>query len=117
MITVTTKVIHETPDKKFVVIDDTCYSREAIESWTSDELAKLRNKLIHKNHEAAMDCAIYDAFEPYIKKAVIREEQQSDHIELERVIRRMPREDVIAIFAAYFNEFLNKTNGDDSKNE
>lgn len=29
----------------------------------------------------------------------------------------MPREDVIAVSAAYFNEFLNKTNGDDSKNE
>lgn len=193
MIKVRTNVIQETPDKKFVIIDGICYSREAIESWTSDELAKLRNKLIIKNQEASKDCAIYDAFEPYIKKAEIREEQQSDHIELERVIhetsdkkfviidnrgyprevvdkwssknfeklrdgmilrlqdefckrkdaiygafgpyikraeireeqrsdyieleqmiRRMPREDVITLFAAYFNELFKK-NGDDSK--
>lgn len=119
MIKVTTKIIHETPDKKFVIIDGVCYSREAIESWASNELAEFRNKLIHKNHEAAMDYenAIFEAFEPYIKRAEIREEQHSDYIELEQMIRRMPREDVIAIFAAYFNEFLNKKNGDDSKNE
>lgn len=196
MVKVTTNVIQETPDKKFVIIDGICYSREAIESWTSDELAKLRNKLILKNQEASKDCAIYDAFEPYIKKAEIREERQSDrielewvihetsdkkfviidnrgyprevvdkwsskdfeklrdgmilrlqdefckrkdaiygafrpyikkaeireerqsdYIELEQVIRRMPREDVITLFAAYFNEFLNKKNGDGSKNE
>ena len=119
MIKVTTKIIRETPDKKFVIIDGVCYSREAIESWASNELAEFRNKLIHKNHEAAKDYenAIFEAFEPYIKRAEIREEQHSDYIELEQMIRRMPREDVIAIFAAYFNEFLNKKNGDDSKNE
>lgn len=70
MIKVTTKIIHETPDKKFVIIDGVCYSREAIESWGSNELAEFRNKLIHKNHEAAMDYenAIFEAFEPYIKR-------------------------------------------------
>lgn len=119
MIKVTTKIIHETPDKKFVIIDGVCYSREAIESWASNELAELRNKLIHKNHEAAMDYenAIFEAFEPYIKKAEIREERKSDYIALAQTIRRMPREDVITLFADYFNEFLSKSNREGSKNE
>ena len=101
---VTTKIIRETPDKEFVIIDGMCYSRETIESWTSNELAELRNKLIYQNHEAAMDYenAIFEAFKPYIKRAEIREKQHSDYIELEQLIRRMPKEDVIAIFAARY---------------
>ena len=39
MIKATTKVIHETADKKFVIIDDRGYPREVVENWTSNELA------------------------------------------------------------------------------
>lgn len=119
MIKVTTKIIHETPDKKLVIIDGRSYPREVVENWTSNELAELRNKLIHKNHEAAMDYenAIFEDFEPYIKRAEIREERQSDYIAIGQIIRRMPREDVITLFADYFNEFLSKSNREGSKNE
>lgn len=114
-----TKVIQETPDKKFVIIDGICYSREVVDKWLSKDFEKLRDGMIIRLQDEfyTRKDAIYDAFEPYIKKAEIREEQQSDYIELERMIRRMPREDVITLFAAYFNEFLSKANGDDSKNE
>lgn len=117
MIKVTTKVIQETPDKKFVIIDDICYSREVIERWTSGDFTTIRDKMILRLQDefCKRKDAVYDAFEPYIKKAVIREEQKSDYIELEQMIRRMPREDVITLFAAYFNEFLNKKNGEERR--
>lgn len=95
MIKVTTKIIHETPDKKFVIIDGVCYSREAIESWASNELAEFRNKLIHKNHEAAMDYenAIFEAFEPYIKAA--KDRQGFDKLNmLRKLIEEMDIADV-----------------------
>ena len=119
MITVTTKVIHETSDKKWVIIDNRGYPREVVNKWSSKDFEKLRDGMIIRLQDEfyTRKDAIYDAFGPYIKKAEIREEQQSDYVELEQMIRRMPREDVITLFAAYFNEFLNKTNRDDSKNE
>ena len=119
MTKVTTKVIQETPDKKFVIIDDTCYSREVIDKWSSTDFEKLRDGMVLRLQDefCKRKDAVYDAFEPYIKKAVIREEQKSDYIELEQMIRRMPQEDVIAVFTIYFDEILNKKNGDDSKNE
>lgn len=113
-----TKVIQETPDKKFVIIDGICYSREAIESWTSDELAKLRNKLILKNQEASKDYEdyVYNAFQPYIMEAMYKEIRRDEKRALAKMIREMPREDVMAVFATYFNEFFKKK-GDNSKNE
>lgn len=39
MIKATMKVIHETPDKKLVIIDGRSYPREVVENWTPDELA------------------------------------------------------------------------------
>ncbi len=119
MIKATTKVIHETADKKFVIIDDRGYPREVVDKWSSKDFEKLRDGMILglQDEFYTRKDAVYDAFEPYIKKAVIREEQQSDYIELAQTIRRMPREDVITLFADYFNEFLSKSNREGSKNE
>ena len=80
---------------------------------------KLRDRIVLELQDefCARKDAVYDAFEPYIKKAEIREERQSDYIALAQTIRQMPREDVITLFVDYFNEFLSKSNREGSKNE
>lgn len=102
-----------------IVIDGKGYPREVVDNWSSDELAKIRNKLILKRQEDSKNYenSVYDAFRPYIIKAVIRETRRDEKRNLEQMIREMRREDVIAVFTAYFNELLNMTNGDNSKNE
>lgn len=113
------EIIRKTCGGSVITVDGVSYSRKQFEKLTLVDLAKIQDRMILKLQDEFREQkdAIYDAFEPYMKKAKIREEQQSDYIALAQMIRRMPREDVITVFAAYFNEFLNKTNGDGSKNE
>lgn len=113
------EIIRKTCGGSVITVGGVSYSRKQFEKLTLADLAKIQDRMILKLQDEFREQknAIYDAFEPYIKKAEIREERQSDYIALAQAIRRMPREDVITLFADYFNEFLNKVNGDDSKNE
>lgn len=119
MSTVTTKIIHETADKKFVIIDDRGYPREVVDNWSPEDFVRIRDGMLlkHQRESEARANSIYDAFGPYIVNAEAKKARSDDKRALAKMIREMPREDVIAVSAAYFNEFLNKTNGDDSKNE
>nr|DAK55655.1 MAG TPA: hypothetical protein [Caudoviricetes sp.] len=109
----------KTRDGQTIIINGKKYPSKVVDKWPSKNFVKLRDGIVLELQDefCARKNAVYDAFEPYIKKAEIREERQSDYIALAQTIRRMPREDVITLFADYFNEFLNKVNGDDSKNE
>lgn len=102
-----------------IVIDGKGYPREVVDNWSSDELAKIRNNLILKRQEdyKNYEKSVYDAFRPYIIKAEFRETRRDEKRNLGQMIREMRREDVIAVFTIYFDELLNMTNGDDSKNE
>lgn len=113
------KIIFESCNGGTIVIDGENYPCEVVGNWSSDELAVLRDKAILRNQREsrAKESAIYDAFQPYITKAIVRETQRNEQRDLAQMIRRMPEEDVIAVFTIYFDEILNKKNGDDSKNE
>ena len=113
------KIISEICNGQRIFIDGKVYPRNIVESWTSDELANYRDELILKGQKGFKDYeqSVYDAFQPYITKAVVRETRRNEQRDLAQTIRRMPREDVIAVFTIYFDEILNKRNGDDSKNE
>lgn len=95
------------------------YSREDFDNLSVDDLCKIRNKMFLKLQDEFSERkdAVYDAFEPYIEKAGIREEKEAEKRALALMIRRMPQEDVIAVFTIYFDEILNKKNGDNDKNE
>ena len=73
--------------------------------------------LKNQKESRARESAIYDAFQPYIMKAVVREARMDEKRDLAQMIHRMPEEDAIAVFTIYFNEILNKKNGDNEKNE
>lgn len=113
------EIIHKTCGGSVITVDGVSYSCKQFEKLTLGDLAKIQDRMILKLQDEFREQknAIYDAFEPYMEKAKIREEQQRDYIALAQMIQRMPREDVIAVFTAYFNELLSKVNGDDSKNE
>lgn len=113
------KIIVERCNGELIVIDGKGYPREVVENWSSGELTKLRDRLILKCQKEYDDrkCSIYNDFQLYISKAVAKETQMNNERNLAQTIRQMPREDVVAVFTAYFNELLSKTKGDDSKNE
>lgn len=113
------KIIVERCNGELIVIDGKGYTRDAVESWTLDELAKFRDKLILKAQKDYKDYeqSVYDAFQPYIMKAEVKEARRGEKRNLAQMIRRMPEEDVIAVFTIYFDEILNKKNGSNEKNE
>ena len=102
-----------------VVIDGKGYPNEVVDDWSPEDFMKIRDEMLLKcqrESEARVN-SIYDAFEPYIINAKVKKAQSDAKIDLAQMIRRMPKEDVIAVFTIYFDEFFNMTNGDDSKNE
>lgn len=114
-------IIFEKYDGKTVtvVIDGKGYPREVVNEWPVEDFVMIRDEMLLKHQRESDDRAnsIYDAFAPYIVNAEAKKAQSDDKIDLAKTIRRMPREDVIAVFTVYFDELLNMTNGDGSKNE
>lgn len=102
-----------------VVIDGKGYPREVVDKWSPEDFMKIRDKMLLKcqRESEARANSIYDAFGPYIVNAEAKKAQSDAKIDLAQTIRQMPKEDVIAVFTIYFDELLNMTNGDDSKNE
>ncbi len=102
-----------------VVIDGIGYPREVVDKWTLTDILKIRDEILlrHQRESKAYTDAIFAAFRPYIVNAKAKKARIDAQKGLAQTIRQMPREDVIAVFTAYFNEFLNETNGDDSKND
>lgn len=102
-----------------VVIDGMGYPREVVDKWSPEDFMKIRDEMLlkHQIESEARANSIYDAFGPYIANAEVKKAQSDAKIDLAQMIRRMPKEDVIAVFTIYFDELLNMTNGDDSKNE
>lgn len=113
------KIIFESYNGELIVIDGKEYPRKVVNNWTSDELAKIRDGILlrYERELKAHTNALFAAFQPYIANAKAKEAQIDAQRDLAQTIRKMPREDVIAVFTAYFNELLSKANGDDSKNE
>lgn len=112
-------IIHETYGGSVITVDGVSYSCEQFDNLTPDELGAIRDRMIlkHQRESRAKESAIYDTFQPYIMKAVMRETRRDKKRNLAQMIRRMPEEDVIAVFTIYFDEILNKKNGDNAKNE
>lgn len=112
-------IIFERCHGKLIVIDGKEYLREVVDKWSSEDFEKLRDRMIlnHQQVSKAREDSIYNAFQPYIMEAMLKEARQDEKRALAKMIREMPREDVIAVFTVYFDELLNKANGDDSKND
>lgn len=112
-------IIIEVCNGEQIFIDGQGYSREDFDNLSVDDLRKIRDRMFLKLQDEFSERkdALYNAFKPYIRKADIRKEKEVDKRALALMIRRMPQEDVIAVFTIYFDEILNKKNGDDSKNE
>lgn len=112
-------IIIEVCNGERIFIGGQGYSREDFDNLSVDDLCKIRDKMFLKLQEefSEREGAVYGAFEPYIEKAGIREEKEAGKRALAQMIRRMPQEDVIAVFTIYFDEILNKKNGDNDKNE
>lgn len=102
-----------------VVIDGIGYPREVVDKWSPEDFMKIRDEMLLKcqRESDARANSIYDAFGPYIVSATTKKAQSDAKIDLAQTIRQMPKEDVIAVFTVYFDELLNKANGDDSKND
>lgn len=113
------KIIVERYNGELIVIDGKGYPREVIDNWSPEDFVRIRDGMLLKHQRESEACAnsIYDAFGPYIVNAEAKKTRSDDKRALAQTIRRMPREDVIAVFTIYFDEILNKRNGDDSKNE
>lgn len=113
------KIIVERCNGELIVIDGKGYPREVIDNWSPEDFVRIRDEMLlkHQRESEARANSIYDAFGPYIVNAEAKKAQSDDKRALAQTIRRMPREDVIAVFTIYFDEILNKRNGDDSKNE
>jgi hypothetical protein len=113
------KIIFESCNGELIVIDGKGYPRKVVNNWTSEDFMRIRDAMLlkHQRESEARANSIYDAFGPYIVNAKAKEAQIDAQRGLARTIRQMPEEDVIAVFTIYFDEILNKKNGDDSKNE
>lgn len=112
-------IIIEVCNGEQIFIGGEGYSREDFDNLSVDDLCKIRDRMFLKLQDefSEREAAVYNAFEPYIEKAGIRENKEAEKRALAHVIRRMPQEDVIAVFTIYFDEILNKKNGDNEKNE
>ena len=113
------KIIIERCNGELIVMDGKGYPREVVDNWSPEDFVRIRDGMLlkHQRESEAYANSIYDAFGPYIVNAEAKKAQSDAKIDLAQTIRRMPREDVIAVFTVYFDELLNKANGDDSKNE
>lgn len=113
------KIIVERCNGELIVIDGKEYPREVVDYWSSDKLAKIRDEILlrYQRELSAYTDALFADFQPYIANAKAKEAQNDARRDLAQTIRQMPKEDVIAVFTIYFDEILNKKNGDDSKNE
>ena len=114
-------IILEVCNGERIFIDGQGYSREDFDNLSVDDLCKIRDRMFFKlqSEFSERKDALYNTFKPYIRKADIRKEKEKevDKRALALMIRRMPQEDVIAVFTIYFDEILNKKNGDNEKNE
>ena len=103
-----------------IIINGVGYPREVVDNWTSGEFSKIRDKLIincqkEYDHRKYL---IYKDFQPYILKALEKENRMNKKHDLEQTICQMPQEDVISVFTTYLNEqLLSKSNKEDSKSE
>lgn len=113
------KIIFESCNGELIVIDGKGYLRKVVDNWTSEDFMRIRDEMLlkHQRESEARANSIYDAFGPYIVNAENKKARIDAKRGLAQTIRQMPREDVIVVFTAYFNELLSKANGDDSKNE
>ena len=113
------KIIVEKCNGELIVIDGKGYPREVVDNWLPEDFMRIRDGMLLKNQREseARANSIYDAFGQYIVNAEAKKAQSDAKIDLAQTIRQMPKEDVIAVFTIYFDELLNMTNGDDSKNE
>ncbi len=113
------EIIIKTHDGQTIIINGKKYPSKVVDKWSSKDFAKLRDGMIlnHQQVSKAREDSIYNAFQPYIMEAILKEARHDERKALAKMIREMPREDVIAVFTIYFDELLNMTNGDDSKNE
>lgn len=102
-----------------VVIDGKEYPYEVVDNWSPKDFMKIRDEMLLKcqRESEARANSIYDAFGPCIVNATTKKARIDAKRGLAQTIREMPREDVIAVFTVYFDELLNKANGDDSKND
>ena len=113
------ETIIKTRDGQTIIINGKKYPREVVDKWSPKDFEKLRDRMILNHQQVSKDRedSIYHAFQPYIMEAMLKEARQDEKRALAKMIREMPREDVIAVFTVYFDELLNKANGDDSKND
>lgn len=113
------KIIYELCNGELIVIDGKRYPRKVVNNWTSEDFMRIRDEMLlkHQRESEARANSIYDAFGPYIVNAENKKARIDAKRGLAQTIRQMPEEDVIAVFTIYFDEILNKKNGDDSKNE
>lgn len=116
------KIIYEKHNGKTVtvVINGVGYPSEVIDKLSSGELTEFRDRLILKYQREYNNrkYSIYNDFQPYISKAVEKENRMNKKHDLEQTICQMPREDVISVFTTYLNEqLLNKSHGEGSKSE
>lgn len=113
------KIIVERCNGELIVIDGKGYPREVVDNWSPEDFVRIRDEMLLKQQREseARANSIYDAFGPYIVNAEAKKTRSDDKRALAKMIREMPREDAIAVFTIYFDEILNKKNGDDSKNE
>ena len=113
------EIIVEKCNEKLIIIDGKRYPRKVVDNWTSEDFMRIRDAMLlkHQRESEARANSIYDAFGPYIVNAESKKARIDAQRDLAQMIRRMPEEDAIAVFTIYFDEILNKKNGDDSKNE
>lgn len=113
------KIIFESCNGELIVIDGKGYPREVVNNWSPEDFMRIRDEMLLKQQREseARANSIYDAFGPYIVNAENKKARIDAQRDLAQMIRRMPEEDAIAVFTIYFDEILNKKNGDDSKNE
>lgn len=113
------KIIVERCNGELIVIDGKEYPSEIVDNWSPEDFMRIRDEMLlkHQRESEARTNSIYDAFGPYIVNAENKKARIDAKRGLAQTIRQMPEEDVIAVFTIYFDEILNKKNGDDSKNE
>lgn len=113
------KIIVERCNGELIVIDGKGYPREVVDNWSPEDFMGLRDEMLLKQQREseARANSIYNAFGPYIVNAENKKARIDAKRGLAQTIRQMPEEDAIAVFTIYFDEILNKKNGDDSKNE
>ena len=111
------KIIVERCNGEQIVIDGKGYPREVVDNWSSEDFMRIRDEILlrRERESRAYTDALFADFQPYIANAEAKEARNDARRDLAQTIRKMPEEDVIAVFTIYFDEILNKKNGDNSK--